>query len=51
MKELIMPIYDEGLMEKQVYTFSTTHTTYRLPQVRNILMARRGGDNLLLDYF
>ena len=51
MKELLMPIYDEGLMEKQVYTFSTTHTTYRLPQVRNILMARRGGDNLLLDYF
>ena len=50
MKELLMPIYDEGLMEKQVYTFSTTHTTYRLPQIRNILMSRRGGDNLVLDY-
>jgi hypothetical protein len=50
MKELLTPIYDEGLMEKQLYTFSKTHTTYRLPQVRNILMSRRGGDNVLLDY-
>ena len=43
-------ISKNGLMEEYIYTLSIKYSYLRLPPFRNIIMSKRGGDNILLLY-
>jgi hypothetical protein len=38
-----------GFMEQTIFNFSKESNSYRLPPLENITLARRGGDNLLVN--
>ena len=47
--ELLDPILNLGLMEHRIYNFSKYHSHKRLPPIKNVFRAPRGGDGMIID--
>lgn len=48
-KYFLVPIVDLGYMENTIYTFSKSHSSFRLNPLANIYKVKRGGDGLIVD--